>query len=295
MTTAVSIWLALLLGAVAGLKAWRAPETARSLATYGIASPRLQLPAAWTLITLELGVAVALAAGAPAAAALAAALFCLFALATAAALAAGRAGRPCACFASGSRLSWASPARAGALALVAGLLAGGWFGRPPTGYDRWLTAGLALSIAATVLLAIAVLALAREIGVLRMSLGGRGALEIDGEGPELGAEQAWAEIAAPTQAALLLAVFTSEGCPICRQLAPAIRHVAEDPLLGVRIFDERLDAPAWRRAAVPGSPYAVALDARGVALAKGTFNSLGELESILATARARERGLALAA
>jgi hypothetical protein len=44
------------------------------------------------------------------------------------------------------------------------------------------------------------------------------------------------------------------------------------------------------RAAVPGSPYAVALDAGGVALSKGTFNSLDQLESIFGSARMRERG-----
>jgi hypothetical protein len=40
---------------------------------------------------------------------------------------------------------------------------------------------------------------------------------------------------------------------------------------------------------VPGSPYAVALGLDGTVLAKGTFNSLGQLESVLATAERRER------
>ena len=55
----------------------------------------------------------------------------------------------------------------------------------------------------------------------------------------------------------------------------------------MRVFDEVADAATWAAAAVPGSPYAVALDAPGVALAKGTFNSLVQLEGIVATARAR--------
>ncbi len=175
------------------------------------------------------------------------------------------------------------------------MLASGWLPRPPSGYERWLTVGLSLSVAAIVLLSIALLALARELGVLRVAIGGRGALEIDDEGPELGTAQAWAQIGAEPGAVLLLAIFTSEGCPMCRELAPAVAHVARDPLLGVRIFDEHVDAGAWVQAAVPGSPYAVALDLGRVALAKGTFNSLGQLESVLATAHARERGLALAA
>lgn len=295
MSTAVSIWLALLLGAAGVMKAWRADETARSLATYGIRAARRQRLAAGALIAVELGMALALAVGAPGAAGAATALFCGFALVTTAALTAGRGGRPCVCFGSGSRLGWWSPVRAGGLALLAGGLAGGWFGHPPSGYALWLTVGLSLSIAATAFLSVAVLALAREVGVLRMSVGGRGALELDDEGPRLGAQQSWAMIAAPPRAVLLLAIFTSDGCPMCHQLAPAIDHVAHDPLLGVRVFDERADAPAWRAASVPGSPYAVALDLEGVALAKGTFNGLGELESVVATARARDRRLALAA
>jgi hypothetical protein len=145
-------------------------------------------------------------------------------------------------------------------------------------------------------LAVAVFALAREVGVLRLSAGSRGALEIPGEGPAVGAPQPWAAAMRPgPRTALRLAVFTSDGCPLCAQVAPAVAHVAADPLLAVRIFDERDDAPVWRAAAVPGSPYAVALSGEGVALAKGTFNSLRQLESVLATARARERGLPVAA
>jgi hypothetical protein len=74
-----------------------------------------------------------------------------------------------------------------------------------------------------------------------------------------------------------------------------VRHVDADPLLAVGVFDELADTATWAQAAVPGSPYAVALDLDGVALAKGTFNGLAQLESIVATARARERGLAVAA
>jgi hypothetical protein len=94
---------------------------------------------------------------------------------------------------------------------------------------------------------------------------------------------------------LALAIFSSEGCPLCRRVEPAISHVAADPLLAVGVFDEVADAATWSAANVPGSPYAVALDALGVALAKGTFNNLTQLESIVATARTRQPGLAVAA
>jgi hypothetical protein len=45
---------------------------------------------------------------------------------------------------------------------------------------------------------------------------------------------------------------------------------------------------------VPGSPYAVALDADGTVLAKGTFNNLAQLESILAAGE-RRRGSVISA
>ncbi len=297
MTTLVSIWLALALGASAGAKAWRARPAAMALATYGVHGAVRQRAALWLIVAGELCVAAALVAGLGWALAAAAALFALLAVTTSAALLAGRGGRPCACFGGASRLSWATPARVVAPALLAGVAAAGWFPRAPSGYDRWLTLGLSLSLVALAALGVAVLALAREVGVLRLSAGAaRGALEIESEGPELGEAQPWAQaIDAGPRTLLRLAVFTSEGCPLCGQVAPAVEHVAGDPLLAVGSFDEHRDAGVWAAAAVPGSPYAVALSVDGVALAKGTFNGLGQLESVLATARRRERGLALAA
>lgn len=293
----VSIWLAIALGASAGAKAWRAQPVATALATYGVRGATGQRVALGLLVGVELCAAVALVAGLGWALVAAAALFALFAATTSAALLAGRGGRPCACFGGTSRLSWATPARVVAPALLAAAAAAGWFPRAPHGYDRWLTLGLSLSLVALAALAVAVLALAREVGVLRLSAGAaRGALEIESEGPELGEAQPWAQaIEAGPRTLLRVAVFTSDGCPLCGQVAPAIEHVAGDPLLAVGSFDEHRDAGVWEAAAVPGSPYAVALSLEGVALAKGTFNGLGQLESVLATARRRERGPSLAA
>jgi len=297
VTVIVSIWLAVALGASSAAKAWRSRQAATALATYGIRGVAAQTVALWLLVVCELGAAIGLVAGFDGALALAAALFALFAATTTVALLAGRGGRPCACFGGASRLGRTTPVRAAVPALFAGAAALGWFPRAPTGYDRWLTLGLSLSLVALAALAIAVLALAREVGVLRLSAGAaRGALEIESEGPALGEAQPWAHAIEAGQRALLhLAVFTSEGCPLCGQVAPAVEHLAGDPLLAVRSFDERRDAGVWVAAAVPGSPYAVALSVDCVALAKGTFNGLGQLESVLATARRRERGLSLAA
>jgi hypothetical protein len=121
-----------------------------------------------------------------------------------------------------------------------------------------------------------------------MRLGPRGALEIPGEGPEVGSRsKLLATHDAPPPARLALAVFMSEGCPMCRTLEPAVERFARDAVVAVRRFDEHRDAAAWRALDVPGSPYAVALGLDGIVLAKGTFNSPSQLESVLATAERR--------
>jgi hypothetical protein len=136
-----------------------------------------------------------------------------------------------------------------------------------------------------------VLALAREVGMLRLSVSPRGALEVSHEGPEVGARSALetsfgAELA---HGRIGLAVFTSEGCGMCRALAPTVAAFGAHPSVALRTFDEVDDADAWAAADVPGSPFAVALDADGTVLAKGTFNTGAQLESVLAAAE-RRRG-----
>ncbi len=295
MSAAVAIWLFIVLAASAGMKAWRFRRSATALATYGITGSSAQLATA-LLIALELLLALALAVQLSWAAAAVGGLFAAFALAITAALLSGRKGRPCACFGGGSRLGISSPLRAAALSVAAAILALGWLPAAPSSYDRWLTVGLSLSLVVSGALALALLALAREVGVLRLGISATGALELPQEGPAVGSHQAWANAsAAGPRAMLRLAVFSSEGCSLCRQVAPAVEHVRGDPLVAVEIHDEVRDAETWKAAQIPGSPYAVALTLDGRVLAKGTFNGLGQLESILGTARFREREQPLAA
>ena len=112
------------------------------------------------------------------------------------------------------------------------------------------------------------------------------------EGPEIGARSqllhAFGTIA-PDQFGL--AVFTSDGCRLCRTLEPAIASLGRHPLVILREFDEVREAVAWDVADAPGSPYAVALDTDGTVLAKGTFNTGPQLESVLAAAERRRREL----
>ena len=137
------------------------------------------------------------------------------------------------------------------------------------------------------------LALARELGSLRMSIGPQGALEIASEGPEVGGRTGLVEAFGDELAAgrIGLAVFTSEGCRVCQGLEPVVNAFARDPRIAVRRFDEVEDAGAWAIADVPGSPFAVALGGDGTVLAKGTFNTGAQLESVLAAAERRRGAL----
>jgi hypothetical protein len=154
--------------------------------------------------------------------------------------------------------------------------------------DQWLALGLGVSLLACAALGVVVLSLAREVGMLRLQLGPQAALEIPGEGPELGGRTALIDRFQPgDRTELALAVFVSDGCHMCRALEPSIASLAREPILAVETFEEAGDAAIWGELEIPGSPYAVALDLDGAVLAKGTFNTLGQLESVLATAERR--------
>jgi Methylamine utilisation protein MauE len=271
----------------AALAKLRAPrESIAALASFGFEDGPVR-PIAWAaLIAVELALAVAVALGSDAAAYAAAGLMLLFAALTGAALLRGRAGAPCACFGPRSRVS-----RLGVLRNV-GLAAG--FALIPSvdsisiGTQGWLGIGIGVALIACVVLGVAVLALAREVGMLRLQLGTQGALEIAGEGPEIGSRaDELSERIGRNGADFGLAVFTSEGCGICQTLAPAIDNVAKDPRIAVGVFDEVTEADLWRSLAIPGSPFALALDGEGNVLAKGTFNNMAQLESVVATAERR--------
>ena len=246
-------------------------------------------PVAWAaLIAVELALAVAVALGSDVAAYAAAFLMAMFAALTVAALFRGRAGAPCACFGPRSTVSRLAVLRnvalAGAFALVPSV------GSISIGTQGWMWIGIGVALAACAALTVAVLALAREVGMLRLQVGTQGALEIAGEGPEIGSRaQGLAERIGRNGADFGLAVFTSEGCGICRTLEPAIDNVARDPRVAVAVFDEVAEAEIWRLLEIPGSPFALALDRQGTVLAKGTFNNLAQLESFLATAERRGR------
>jgi hypothetical protein len=273
--------------AVAALSKLASPSASRSaLASFGFAEGPLRGLAWGLLIALELGLAAGVALGSEPAAYGAAALMLLLAAVIGGALLRGQAGAPCACFGARSRVSVLGVARNLALAVAFAALPS--ISSVELSTDQWLGIGLAVALAACAGLAVVVLALAREVGMLRLRLGSTGALEVAGEGPELGGAAPELLARIPLERArTALAVFTSEGCQMCRSLEPAIDSLAREPEVAVGVFDEAAEAGLWRGLGIPGSPFAVALDRDGTVLAKGTFNNLAQLESVIATAEKR--------
>jgi methylamine dehydrogenase accessory protein MauD len=180
--------------------------------------------------------------------------------------------------------------------------------------DGWWTASYVVLWCLVVVLCIVVVALARQIGTLHLRLGPRGALEIDDEGPPLGEAPAPIDttdsrgesvtIGGPGRAQLIL--FVSPTCKVCEDVLPALPVVAHsvrvEPLIvtdgaaGVQmLLDKRAPArvvaapEASRSYMIPGTPYAVVLDAGGVVRAKGTVNNLEQMEGLADTAARRLR------
>ncbi len=261
-------------------------SSAAALATFGFSEPRLRWAVWGSLIAAELVLAVGVAVGSDFAAYATAGLLTFFGLLMIGAIQRGRVGAPCACFGARSKVGWPSVWRNFALAIA--FAAVPMLHTSSLSTDQWLGLGLGVALIACAGLAVAVLALAREVGMLRLRLGPQSALEIPEEGPPLGERMSLSETL-PTRETteLLLAAFLSDGCHACRSVEPALENLAADPILSVGMFDEVRDTAAWREMNVPGSPYAVAMDLDGTVLAKGSFNNLAQIESVLATAERR--------
>jgi hypothetical protein len=142
---------------------------------------------------------------------------------------------------------------------------------------------LATLAAAVVVLGALVLALYRQVGVLTLRVGPGVALELAEEGPVLGEAAPELEELAGTGAEL--AVFFSPGCRLCRQLGPAVRALVRDGL-PVHVVYENEEPDTFERWAIPGTPFAVHV-VDGIVVAKGTVNTLEQLEQLLAVGAER--------
>ena len=284
MQVALSVVWALGLALAAGAKIIAPQRSRDGLANLGFATPR-RVRIAWLLaIVVELACAVAVALRPAAGFFAASALFLVFAVIILRAQLAGASGRPCGCL--GSRGTISFRAALGNLGIAIASLVIAVVAVNGLTFEVAVIAGGVALFCAIVVLGAVVIALAREVGILKLALSSSAALELPGEGPEIGSMhnvEPWTGGAD----VLVLAVFTSEGCPMCRNLGPSLQHLRSDPHLRVLELDESRDAAAWSSFDAPGSPYAVALSQHGEVLAKGTFNGLAQLESIIATASHR--------
>jgi hypothetical protein len=282
MDIAARLAVAALLAVAAAAKARTFDATAEALAAHGVA-PRLRRPTTLALATAEAVLAGILVSGlAPRATSLAAlALAAVFVAVLARARLAGARRLPCGCFGARERPAWFLLARAGALAGLAATAAfapGGLPSRPAL-----VLAALVLLLLAVAVLGALVFALYRQVGVLTLRLGPGVALELAEEGPPLGEP-------APSLARLAgsgseVVAFFSAGCRLCRELAPGVRALAREGL-PVHVLYEEEDPAAFEAWRVPGTPFVVHV-VDGVVRAKGTANTLEQLDGLLAAGRAR--------
>jgi Methylamine utilisation protein MauE len=283
---AVRCLLATVLAFAAFMKLARPRATASALANLGMRSSPLRWAAWGAGVASEVVLAAGVALGSDAAAYAAAGLLAVFAAALVLAIRRGAAGQPCGCFGARSTVGWRAVVRN--LVLAGVFLALPALPQVTLSTDAWLAVGFCFLLVAVTGLAVAVLALAREVGVLRLQGAPQSALEVAHEGPALGERTPFIDrFRLDGRKELALAVFSSPGCHLCRSLAPAVAAFGRHPIVSLRVFDEEDDADAWTALRVPGSPFAVALDRDGVVRAKGTFNSFGQLESVLAAAEQR--------
>lgn len=156
----------------------------------------------------------------------------------------------------------------------------------------WWAAAFVVQWVLLAVLAVVVVALARQIGVLHLRLVPVGALEVDDEGPPLGdAPEPQAArghdgttviVGGPGPRRLL--AFVSPTCPICEQVLPSLPAAATaSGLVPQVVSDPELEI----RYRVPGVPFVVVLDESGVVRSKGTVNSLEQVEGLVDTARRR--------
>lgn len=254
------------------------------LAAYGLHA-RLARPAAWAVTVAEAVIGVMLLAGLalPASAYAAVALGAVFVIALAQARLRGVARLRCGCFGASEGRTSLLLLRAGGFTALAALAAFTEGSDVSASRDTLVLVAVGVLAVAVAVLALLVLALYRQVGVLTLRLGPRVPLELAEEGPEVG-------VPAPALEGLQLrgaelVAFFSPGCRLCRQLAPGVAALAREGL-AVRVVEEADDELAFERWNVPGTPF-VAHVVDGVVAAKGTVNTLEELEQLLATGGAR--------
>jgi thiol-disulfide isomerase/thioredoxin len=135
---------------------------------------------------------------------------------------------------------------------------------------------------AVVVLAVLVVALLRQVGVLHARMRPMG-VHFAGEGPERLQPAPGAATVDYSKSALTLVVFTSPMCEICRELIPsldAIRREYRD--MQFVQFEHGPDSPMFLEFNVRSTPYVVTVDGDGIVQGRGVANSLEQVEVLVA-------------
>jgi thiol-disulfide isomerase/thioredoxin len=148
----------------------------------------------------------------------------------------------------------------------------------------WVVSYVALWIA-VVVLAVAVVALLRQIGVLHARIAPMGT-HFAGEGPDLDSH-------APaigldyTRSSLTVLAFTSPTCTICRELKPSLDALRrQDRTLRLETFDLGDETQAVFDAfSVRSTPYFVTIDSSAHVRGRGVANSMEQLEELIRESR----------
>jgi methylamine dehydrogenase accessory protein MauD len=174
----------------------------------------------------------------------------------------------------------------------------------------WLASHIVLWIL-MILVIITMLALARQIGLLNRRIPPAGARE-GRPGPRVGdaappldeVDLLGNRITISHDGSPTLLVFVSSGCKACEEIAPALRSLARSDGHSIQLVVASEDDPsvlskwATKNRIPPGlpliadftktaefgsfpTPYAIAMDGRGIVRAKGVVNHLEHLESLI--------------
>ena len=252
------------------------------LAPYGV--PGRWRGAALTALTgIELATGILLLAGVRAAGVAAVVLGGVFIAALASVRARGVRRLRCGCFGAKER---STDLLLGRAVLFTGIAAFGAFadvevGRPSS--DAIVFAALVVFGLAVLALAALVLALYRQVGLLTMRLGPGVALELAEEGPPVG--DVAPELDGLNRVGEELIAFFSADCRLCRAIAPGVRAFEREGM-PVRTVYEHEEPSVFERWGVPGTPFLVHV-VDGFVAAKGTVNSLEQLDGLVALGSAR--------
>ena len=252
------------------------------LAPYGV--PARWRGAALTALTgIELATGILLLAGVRAAGVAAVVLGGVFIAALASVRARGVRRLRCGCFGAKER---STDLLLGRAVLFTGIAAFGAFADVEVGRtssDAVVFAALVVLGVAVLALAALVLALYRQVGLLTMRLGPGVALELAEEGPPVG--DVAPELDGLNRVGEELIAFFSADCRLCRAIAPGVRAFEREGM-PVRTVYEHEEPSVFERWGVPGTPFLVHV-VDGFVAAKGTVNSLEQLDGLVALGSAR--------